>query len=93
MDEFPVDDQQREAAVEHLATEHARGAFDAVELQRRTAEVRASRTVAQLLAATSDPAAAAVTTPSPAVQQNRMALGAGLVVALVLVLVVLSQLL
>jgi hypothetical protein len=35
----------------------------------------------------------AVTTPSPAVQQNRLALGAGLVVAFVLVLVVLSQLL
>jgi hypothetical protein len=93
MDEFPVDDQQREAAVKHLTAEHARGAFDSVELQRRTAEVRASRTVAQLLAATTDPSVSAVTTPSPAVQQNRLALGAGLVVAFVLVLVVLSQVL
>ncbi len=93
MDEFPVDDQQREAAVAHLAAEHARGAFDAAELQRRTADVRVSRTVAQLLAATADPTATDVSAPSPAAQQNRLAIGAGLVVAFVLLLVVLSQVL
>ncbi len=92
MDEFPVDDQQREAALAHLASEHASGVFDTAELHRRTAEVKASVTVAQLLAATADPAVTDVSTPSPAAQQNRLALGAGIVVAIILVLAVLSQL-
>ena len=92
MDEFPVDDQQREAAKAHLAAEHARGAFDLAELHRRTAAVEVSVTVAQLLAATADPAVTDVSAPSPAAQQNRLALGAGIVVAIILVLAVLSQL-
>ena len=92
MDEFPVDDQQREAAVQHLTAEHERGAFDRAELLRRTAEVHAAQNVAQLLAATADPAVTDVSAPSPAAQQNRLALGAGIVVAIILVLAVLSQL-
>lgn len=92
MDEFPVDDRQRDAAVAHLTAEHARGAFDVVELHRRTAAVQASATVAQLLAATADPSATEVSGPSPAAQQNRLAIGAGIVVAVILALAVLSQL-
>jgi hypothetical protein len=91
VDEFPIDDQQREAAVAHLASEHARGAFDAAELQRRTDAVRVSHTVSQLLAATAEPTSTGGSMPSAAAQQNRMALIAGVVVAVILGLVVLSQ--
>ena len=76
----------------YLAAEHARGAFDAAELQRRTADVRASQTVAQLLAATAEPAVARVSATSSAVQENRLALVAGMVVVVVLVAVILSRL-
>ena len=92
MDQSEVDDQQREAALSYLAAEHARGAFDAAELQRRTADVRASQTVAQLLAATAEPAVASVSATSSAVQENRLALVAGVLVVAVLVAVILSRL-
>jgi Domain of unknown function (DUF1707) len=94
MEEFPVDDEQREAALAHLDAEHAHGAFDAAELQRRTTDVRAARTVAQLLAATADPAVAELAAPpSPAAQQYRLALVAGIPVAVVLALLMLVKVL
>lgn len=90
MEEFEVDDQQREAALAHLRDEHAHGAFDQAELDRRTTEVRLARTVAQLLAATADPSIAELSPPS--VHQSRVALLAGILVAVVLGLVVLAKL-
>ena len=92
MEEFEVDDQQREAALAHLRDEHARGAFDQAELDRRTTEVRLARTVAQLLAATADPSIAELSRPSEIVHQSRVALLAGMLVAVVLGLVVLAKL-
>jgi hypothetical protein len=93
MEEFLVDDDQREAAVVHLESEHARGAFDSAELERRTTNARAARTVAELLAATADPTATSLSAPSSTGHRNRMALVAGLAVAVVLLLVVVANLL
>lgn len=92
MEEYPVDDQQREAAVAHLAEEHARGAFDLAELERRTTGARSARTVAELLAATADPADTSPTTRPATAPANRVALLTGIGVAVVLVLVILSHL-
>ena len=92
MEEFEVDDQQREAALAHLRDEHARGAFDQAELDRRTTEVRLARTVAQLLAATADPSIAELSPPSEIGHQSPVALLAGMLVAVVLGLVVLAKL-
>jgi len=89
MDEFPVDDEQREAALAHLDAEHARGAFDAAELERRTADARAARTVADLLAATADPGIARLPGPSPDAHRNGLALVAGVAVAVVLLVLAL----
>jgi hypothetical protein len=83
MDEFPVDDDQREAALAHLASEHARGALDADELARRTTDVRAAHTVAELLTATADPAIARLAGPSADRHRNGVAVIAGMVVAVV----------
>lgn len=91
MDEFEVEEPQREAALAHLRDEHARGAFDQAELERRTTEVRQARTVAQLLAATADPSIAELSPPSEVAHQSRVALLAGLLVAFVLVLVLLAK--
>jgi hypothetical protein len=91
MDEFPVEDEQREAAVAHLASEHARGALSVDELARRTADARAARTVAELLAATADPAVSEL--PEPATNHNRVALLAGILLAVVVGLLVLSKVL
>jgi hypothetical protein len=102
MDEFPVDDggpiddANRDAAVAHLVDEHARGAFDLAELQRRTEAVRAATTVAGLLAATAE--APSVTTTAtdpvrqPLVRNSVLALVAGLLVAFLLGAVVISRL-
>ena len=60
MEEYQLEDEQRGRAVAYLEQEHARGVFDDAELARRTTEVRSARTVAQLLAATADPAVAAL---------------------------------
>lgn len=92
MDEFAVDDQQREAAVGHLNAEHARGAFDRAELERRTAAVRSARTVSELLAATAEPTAAAPTSQRPAVRTSVLALLAGLAVAVALAVLVFTRL-
>jgi len=92
VEEFEVDDQQRAAALAHLRDEHARGAFDQAELDRRTTEVQLSRTVAQLLAATADPSIAELSPPSVIAHQSRVALLAGMLVAVVLGLVVLAKL-
>jgi CHASE3 domain sensor protein len=92
VEEFEVDDQQREAALAHLRAEHARGAFDQAELERRTTEVQQASTVAQLLAATADPSIARLSPPSAVAHQSRVALLAGILVAVVLGLVVLSRL-
>jgi Domain of unknown function (DUF1707) len=91
MEEPTVDDRQRDAAVAHLVAEHAGGVLDPAELARRTASVRAAQTVAELLAATADPAVEALG-PSPAAHLNRLALGAGVLVAVVLLLVLLPAL-
>jgi DUF1707 SHOCT-like domain len=89
MEEYQLEDEQRERAVAYLEQEHARGALDEVELTRRTAEVRSARTVAQLLAATADPAVQALEPKPRAVPGNRSALLVGLLVAaLVLLLLV-----
>jgi hypothetical protein len=71
----------------------ARGAFDQAELERRTAEVRQARTVAQLLAATADPSIAELSPPSAVAHQSRVALLAGVLVAVVLALVILAKVL
>jgi len=92
VEEFEVDDAQRDAAVAHLEAEHVRGAFDQPELERRTHEVRAARTVAQLLNATSDPAIGQLSEPSEARHTNRVALLAGSLVAILLFFVLLSKL-
>jgi len=92
VEEFEVDDAQRDAAVAHLESEHARGAFDSAELERRIREVRAARTVAQLLNATSDPTIGQLSEPSEARHTNRVALLAGSLVAIVLFFVLLSKL-
>lgn len=91
MEEFEVDDHQREAALAHLRDEHARGAFDQAELERRAADVRQARTVAQLLAATADPSIAELSPPSVVAHQSRVALLAGVLVAVVLGLVILAK--
>lgn len=92
MEDYEVGDQQREAALAHLRDEHARGAFDQAELDRRTTEVQLARTVSQLLAATADPAIDELSPPSVVAHQSRVALFAGLLVAAVLGLVVLAKL-
>jgi hypothetical protein len=79
--------------VVHLESEHARGALDRAELERRTADVRAARTVAELLAATADPSVAGLPAPSTNGHRNRMALVAGVAVAVVLLLLVVANLL
>jgi hypothetical protein len=93
MDEFPVEDEQREAALAHLASEHAHGALDAAELDRRTTDVRAARTVAELLTATADPAIARLSAPSPDTHRNGVALVIGMVAAVVLLVLVAYQVL
>ncbi len=92
MDEYQLEDEQRERAVAYLEQEHARGVFDDVELARRTAEVRSARTVAQLLAATADPAVQALEPTPRATPTNRYALLAGLLLAVVVLLVAASRL-
>ncbi len=90
--EFLVDDQQREAAVTHLQGEHARGSFDHAELARRTAAAREARTVSELLAATAEPTATTPPSQRPRVRTSVLALLAGLAVAVVLALLLLSRL-
>ncbi len=90
MEEYQLEDEQRERAVAYLEQEHARGVFDDAELARRTTEVRSARTVAQLLAATADPAVAALEPTSRAVPTNRSALVAGLLVAVLVVVLLVS---
>jgi hypothetical protein len=92
VEEFEVDDRQREAALAHLRDEHARGVLDQTELDRRTTEVRLARTVAQLLAATADPSIGELSPPSAIAHQSRLALLAGMLVAVVIGLVVLAKL-
>jgi hypothetical protein len=89
--DFPVDDQQRQAAVNHLEGEFARGVLDAEQLATRKSAVLGSTTVAQLLAATAaEPvtAAAPSTGTVPTRRTNVLALVAGVAAgALILVLV------
>ncbi len=92
MDEYQLEDEQRERAVAYLEQEHARGVFDDAELARRTAEVRSARTVAQLLAATADPAVRPSSPRPRATPTNRYALLAGLLLAVVVLLVAASRL-
>ena len=92
VEEYEVDDQHREAALAHLRDEHARGAFDQAELDRRTTEVQQAHTVAQLLAATADASIDELRPPSVVAHQSGVALFAGLLVALVLGLVMLAKL-
>ena len=82
MEEYQLEDEQRERAVAYLEQEHARGVFDDAELARRTTEVRSARTVAQLLAATADPAVAALeptprAVPTRPLRPGRRAAGRG----------------
>jgi hypothetical protein len=53
--------------------------------------VRQARTVAQLLAATADPSIAELSPPSVVAHQSRVALLAGVLVAVVLGLVILAK--
>lgn len=92
MEEYEVDDRHRGAALAYLRDEHARGAFDQAELDRRTTEVERAHTVAQLLAATADPSIDELSPPSVVAHQSRVALFAGLLVAVVLGLVMLAKL-
>ena len=93
MHEFELEDQQREAAVAYLRDEHARGAFDAAELERRTSAAQQARTVAELLAATAPVAPLdSGSSASPVAKPNSVALIAGIAVAIVLLLVAVNQL-
>jgi hypothetical protein len=92
MDEFLIDEDQREAALAHLGQEHARGALDSSELERRTTGVRTARTVAELLAATADPPEAIPASRQPAVRTGVVALVAGLAVAVLLAAIIFSRL-
>ena len=92
MDEFLIDEEQREAALAHLGQEHARGALDSLELERRTTGVQTARTVAELLAATADPPVATPASRQPVVRTSVVALIAGLAVAFLLVAIVSSRL-
>ncbi|NUR09033.1 MAG: DUF1707 domain-containing protein [Nocardioidaceae bacterium] len=91
--DFPVTDHQRQAAVNHLEGEFARGVLDTASLERRRAAVLAATSVAELLAATADEQASA-TAPSSAVpsrRTNMVALTAGLVVGLLVLVSVLAR--
>jgi hypothetical protein len=90
MEEYQLEDEQRDRAVAYLEQEHARGVLDDAELARRTTDVRSARTVAQLLAATADPAVQALEPQPRAVPGNRSALIAGLLVAALVVLLVVA---
>jgi hypothetical protein len=92
VEDFEVDDHQREAALAHLRDEHTRGVLDQAELECRTAEVERAHTVAQLLSATADPSISELRPPSEVAHQSRVALLAGVLVAVVLGLVLLAKL-
>jgi hypothetical protein len=92
MSEFEVEEQQRDAAVAYLRDEHARGAFDVVELERRTAAATRARTVAELLAATAPAPEVSQSSARPIARTNTLALVGGIAVAVVLILLVLSRL-
>jgi hypothetical protein len=79
--------------VAYLRDEHARGAFDLVELGRRTEAVTSARTVAELLAATAPEPATGHPTPRPVrTRTNTLALVAGIAFAILVALVVLGRL-
>ncbi len=93
MDEFEVEDQQREAALAYLRDEHARGAFDVAELERRTSDAQQARTVAELLAATATvPPIGTGPSPTAVAKPNSLALIAGIGVAILLLLVLVTRL-
>jgi hypothetical protein len=92
MSEFEVGDEQREAAVAYLRDEHTRGAFDFIELERRTTAANQARTVAELLAATAPAQEVGHPSAKPVARNNTLALVGGVAVAVLLILVVLSRL-
>ena len=90
--DFPITDEQRQAAVNYLDGEVARGTMQPVEAERRKQLARAASTVAELLAATvvdESPAPAPIRSSG---RTNVLALLLGLVVAVLLLVTVVPKL-